>query len=54
MSSMAAQLTGGTNAVDDGSPWLFATEFPKSKFENAATSNSAVDVAITVPEFFAC
>ena len=34
--------------VDDGRPWLFATEFPKSKFENPATSNSATDVAIDV------
>ena len=50
MSSMAAQLTGGTKAADEDWPWVFATLFAKSKFEKGATSNSATDVAITLPE----
>ena len=53
MSSMAAQLTGGTKVPDEGWPWLLATLLAKSKFENGATPNSATDVAMTLPEFFA-
>jgi hypothetical protein len=51
MLSMAAQLTGGTKAPDEGYPWLLLTSFAKSKFESGATSNSVTDVAITLSEF---
>jgi hypothetical protein len=48
-SAMAAQLTLLLKAPEDGWPWLFRFALLNRKFEKDATSNSAVEVPITVP-----